>query len=108
MPTTKDNTKEVEDKVRQHIRRVKDRPEDYHHPSKVDKNKKEKSKPPKDFRLIKAIREDSLYKNNIVRRDKQVRKYVDENLDVKGKLSYYHPKVNIEGENYILKIIAKK
>ena len=29
-------------------------------------------------------------------------------IDVKGKLSYYHPKVNIEGENYILKIIAKK
>lgn len=90
MPT--DNTKAIEDKaiedkVRQHIRRVNDRPEDYHHPSKVDKNKKEKSKPPKDFNMLKAIRGESLHKNNIVRRDKQVRKYVDENLDVKGRPS---------------------
>ena len=30
---------------------------------------------------------ESLYKNNVVRRDKQVRKYVDENLDVKGNPS---------------------
>lgn len=87
MPT--DNTKALEDKVRQHIRKVKDRPEDYHHPSKSDKKnkKKDKSKPPKDFRLIKAIQEEPLHKNNVVRRDNQVRKYVDENLDVKGRPS---------------------
>lgn len=77
-----DNT----EKTRKYIRREKDRPEDYHHPSKVS-NKKEKSKPPKDFNLLKAIRSEPLHKNNVVRRDKQVRKYIDENLDVKGKPS---------------------
>lgn len=29
-------------------------------------------------------------------------------IDSKGKLTYYHPKVNIDGDNYILKISAKK
>lgn len=62
------------------------RSEDFHYPNKQDKKKK-KEKPPKDFNLIKAIREESLYKNNVIRRDKQVRKYVDENLDVKGNPS---------------------
>ena len=86
MPT---KDKEIEDKVRQYIKRVKDRPEDYHHPSKIDKKskKKDKSKPPKDFRLIKAIQAEPLHKNNVVRRDRQVRKYVDENLTVKGRPS---------------------
>lgn len=51
-------------------------------------------KPAKDFSLIKAIRgkeqknnpgEHSLYKANIVVRDKKVRKIVDENLSSKGR-----------------------
>lgn len=62
------------------------RPEDFHYPNKHDKKKK-KEKPPKDFSLIKAIRSESLHKNNVIRRDKQVRKYVDEHLEVKGRPS---------------------
>lgn len=62
------------------------RPEDFHYSNKQDK-KKTKEKPPKDFSLIKAIRSESLHKNNVIRRDKQVRKYVDEHLEVKGRPS---------------------
>lgn len=29
-------------------------------------------------------------------------------IDSKGKLTYYHPKVNIDGDNYILKVSGKK
>lgn len=63
----------------------------------VKKKKVVKSqKPPKDYQLIKAIRgkkqkniegEPALYKANVVRRDKNVRKYVDENV----KLTNSHP-----------------
>ena len=62
------------------------REENFHYPNKQDK-KKTKEKPPKDFSLIKAIRSESLHKNNVIRRDKQVRKYVDEHLEVKGRPS---------------------
>ena len=63
------------------------RSEDFHYDKKQNNGKSKKEKPPKDFNLIKAIQGESLYKNNVVRRDKQVRKYVDENLDVKGNPS---------------------
>lgn len=69
-----------------------------------------KEKPPKDFNLLKAIREEKNYKNNIIRRDKNVRKFVDENLSVKGKPSvmpgqlvmfnYFEPKTKEELEYY--------
>lgn len=68
--------------VKRKIRR-----EDFHYDKKPNNGKSNKEKPPKNFDLYKAIREESLYKNNVVRRDKQVRKYIDENLDVKGNPS---------------------
>ena len=68
MPTTKDIVNNKKKKIRA---------ENFHYPNKQDK-KKTKEKPPKDFSLIKAIRNEPLHKNNVVRRDKQVRKYVDE------------------------------
>ena len=77
MPTTKDIVDNKKKKIRE---------ENFHYPNKQDK-KKTKEKPPKDFSLIKAIRSESLHKNNVVRRDKQVRKYVDEHLEVKGSPS---------------------
>ena len=57
-----------------------------------------KIKPPKDFQLIKAIRgkkqgnidgEASLYKANNIARDKKVRKYVSENIEVGQKASIF-------------------
>ena len=77
MPTTKDIVNNKKKKIRE---------ENFHYPNKQDKNKT-KEKPPKDFSLIKAIRNEPLHKNNVVRRDKQVRKYVDEHLEVKGRPS---------------------
>lgn len=77
MPTTKDIVDNKKKKIRE---------ENFHYPNKQDK-KKTKEKPPKDFSLIKAIRNEPLHKNNVVRRDKQVRKYVDEHLEVKGRPS---------------------
>ena len=77
MPTTKDIVNNKKKKIRE---------ENFHYPNKQDQ-KKTKEKPPKDFSLIKAIRNEPLHKNNVVRRDKQVRKYVDEHLEVKGRPS---------------------
>ena len=54
-------------------------------------NKKSKTiqssppKPPRDYSLIKAIREEKLYKNNIRVRDIKVRKWVDENIQAMSK-----------------------
>ena len=45
------------------------------------------NKAPKDFDMLKAIRAEKLYKANIKRRDINVRKFVDENYDIKGKPS---------------------
>lgn len=45
------------------------------------------SKAPKDFDMLKAIRAEKHYKSNVKRRDVAVRKYVDENLAVKGRPS---------------------
>jgi hypothetical protein len=47
--------------------------------------KRAANKAPKDFNMLKAIREEKEYKSNVLRRDKNVRKYVDENLAVAGK-----------------------
>ena len=46
-----------------------------------------KEKPPKDFSLIKEIRSEKDYKSNVIRRDKNARKYIDEHYDIKGKPS---------------------
>lgn len=51
-------------------------------------SKPSKEKAPKDFKLIKAIRAEKDYKSNVVRRDKNVRRYIDENYNVEG-----HPSV---------------
>ena len=74
------------------------------------KKKKSKDKPPKDFRLIQAIKEEALYKNNIIRRDNTVRRYVDKNLSVKGTptvmpgqlvmFDYFEPATKEELEYY--------
>ena len=42
---------------------------------------------PKDFNMLKAIREERDYKSNIKRRDINSRKYIEENFDIKGKPS---------------------
>lgn len=47
--------------------------------------KRASNKAPKDFDMLKAIREEKLYKANVQRRDVTVRKFVDENYDIKGK-----------------------
>jgi hypothetical protein len=47
--------------------------------------KRASNKAPKDFNMLKAIREEKDYKSNVLRRDKNVRKYVDENLSIAGK-----------------------
>jgi len=46
---------------------------------------KSSSKPSKNFSLIKAIREEKIYKSNIRVRDYRVRKWVDENIKPMGK-----------------------
>lgn len=69
MPTTKDILEKKKDDV------------------KKQNKKTSKDKPPKDFNLLKAIREEKEYKSNVIRRDKNIRKYVDENFKVKGRPS---------------------
>ena len=69
-----------------------------------------KNKPAKDFQLIKAIQGERHYKSNIQRRDKAIRKYVDENLEtgnqqkiMPGQLimfNYFEPKTKEELEYY--------
>lgn len=46
---------------------------------------KKSNKAPKDFDMLKAIRAEKDYKSNIKRRDKNVRKYVGENLQSMGR-----------------------
>lgn len=43
------------------------------------------NKPPKDFDLLKAIRNESIYKSSIERRDKSARKIISENLKPNNK-----------------------
>lgn len=45
---------------------------------------KSKGKAPKDFDMLKAIRKEKLYKENVRRRDSQARKYIDENVQSYG------------------------
>ena len=55
--------------------------------SKTTSSKRVSNKAPKDFNMLKAIRSEKLYKANVQRRDKSVRKFVDENYEVAGKNS---------------------
>lgn len=55
--------------------------------SQTTSAKRASNKAPKDFDMLKAIRSEKLYKANIQRRDKSVRKFVDENYEVAGKKS---------------------
>ena len=48
---------------------------------------KQSNKAPKDFDMLKAIRAEKDYKSNVKRRDINSRKFVDENIDIKGKPS---------------------
>lgn len=67
-------------------------------------------KPPKDYSLIKAIREEKLYKNNVGVRDTRVRKWVDENVKTAARgsimpgqlimFNYFEPKTKEELEYY--------
>lgn len=50
-------------------------------------SKKSSNKAPKDFNLLKAIKEEKLYKANVQRRDKVARQYVDENYSLGGQNS---------------------
>ncbi len=73
-------------------------------------SKPSKENAPKDFKLIKAIRAEKDYKSNVVRRDKNVRRYIDENYNVKGSPSvmpgqlvmfnYFEPATKEELEYY--------
>jgi hypothetical protein len=49
--------------------------------------KRNANKAPKDFDMLKAIRKEKIYKDNVKRRDAVARKFVDENYDIKGKPS---------------------
>lgn len=74
------------------------------------KEQVKKEKAPKDFKLIKAIRAEKDYKSNVIRRDKNVRKFIDENYNVEGKPSvmpgqlvmfnYFEPATKEELEYY--------
>lgn len=46
-----------------------------------------KNQAPKDFDMLKAIRAEKDYKSNVLRRDKNSRKFIDENYEIKGKPS---------------------
>lgn len=79
-------------------------------------NKKSKSvqsspsKPPKDYSLIKAIRDEKVYKNNVNVRDTRVRKWVNENIKADGHggimpgqlimFNYFEPATKEELEYY--------
>ena len=79
--------------------------------SKAEKKEKVKrEKAPKDFKLIKAIRAEKDYKSNVIKRDRNVRKFIDENYNVEGKPSvmpgqlvmfnYFEPSTKEELEYY--------
>ena len=72
--------------------------------------KRASNKAPKNFDMLKAIREEKLYKANVQRRDANARKFVDENYDIKGKpailpgqlimFNYFEPKTKEELQYY--------
>ena len=67
-------------------KKVKDKVKDNTtEPKKVSRSKAKSA--PKDFDMLKAIRAEKLYKSNVKRRDVASRKYVDENLAIKGRPS---------------------
>ena len=39
------------------------------------------NKPPKNYNLLKDIRQDELYKSNVIRRNKSARKIIEENKE---------------------------
>lgn len=49
--------------------------------------KRKSNKAPKDFDMLKAIRGEKDYKSNVKRRDINSRKYLEEHLEVKGRIS---------------------
>ena len=51
------------------------------------KSSRKSGSAPKDFDMLKAIRAEKHYKSNVKRRDSAIRKYVDENLVIKGRPS---------------------
>lgn len=67
-------------------KKVKDKVKDNNtEPKKVSRSKANSA--PKDFDMLKAIRAEKHYKSNVKRRDVASRKYVDENLAIKGRPS---------------------
>ena len=72
--------------------------------------KRVSNKAPKNFDMLKAIREEKIYKSNVQRRDKVARQFVDENYDIKGKpailpgqlimFNYFEPKTKEELQYY--------
>ena len=67
-------------------KKVKDKVKDNTtEPQKVSRSKTNSA--PKDFDMLKAIRAEKHYKSNVKRRDVASRKYVDENLAIKGRPS---------------------
>ena len=72
--------------------------------------KRASNQAPKNFDMLKAIREEKLYRSNIQRRDKVARQFVDENYDIKGKpailpgqlimFNYLEPKTKEELQYY--------
>lgn len=74
------------------------------------KKEKTSNKAPKNFDMLKAIRGEKIYKDNIKRRDKVSRKFVSENYDVLGKdtifpgqlimFNYFEPKTKEELKYY--------
>jgi hypothetical protein len=54
-------------------------------PKKTAAAKKASNKAPKDFDMLKAIRAEKDYKSNVLRRDKNSRKYIEENLQIAGR-----------------------
>lgn len=67
-------------------KKVKDKVKDNTtEPKKVSRSKANSA--PKDFDMLKAIRAEKHYKSNVKRRDVASRKYVDENLAIKGRPS---------------------
>ena len=64
------------------VKKVKDTEE-----TPKNQSKKTSNKAPKDFDMLKAIRAEKDYKSNVKRRDVNSRKYIDENLAIKGRTS---------------------
>ena len=82
------------------------------HSTVMDKNNKQNNKPPKNYSLIKEIREDKLYKANVQRRNNSARKYIELNCTeginkpknmLPGQLimfNYFEPKTKEDLEYY--------